>query len=322
MIHLPDRRPCDDISQFEVSVLTSAQLMLNAFKAGVVIPAFNVHYLPMVEPIIRAVVDQAAFALIETARPEWADEPNRTMRGVLQEFERWNDPAHVRLHLDHVPVIDESYQRVDYASIIQQALDLGYPSVMIDGSRLPLEDNIAVTRQIAEMAHRADAACEAELGRVWGHESGPPPSYEDMFTSGRGFTDVDEARRFVQASGCDWLSVAVGSIHGTLTAAFKDQKKVEARLDLDRLEQIRQATNVPLVLHGGSSVRQEYILGGVRCGIAKINIATEIRQAYEAGLKQSSSAARDAVYERTCWVLRDYLEVAGSQKLVMGYKIT
>jgi fructose-bisphosphate aldolase class II len=299
-------------------VLASTQLMLNAFRASVLIPAFNVPYLPMIEPIIRAVVDQDALALIETARPEWADDPSRGLRAVRKEFERWNDPTHVRLHLDHVPAVDENQQRVDYAPIIQEALDLGYPSVMIDGSRLPLEENIAVTRQIAEMAHRANVACEAELGRVWGHESGPPPSYEDMFTSGRGFTDADEARYFVQAGCCDWLSVAVGSIHGAITTAFKDQKKVEARLDLDRLEQIRQATNVPLVLHGGSGVKKEYILGGVRRGIAKMNIGTEIRQAYEAGLKQSASAAQDATYERTCWVLRDYLEVAGSRRLVTG----
>lgn len=176
---------------------TSTQIMLNAKKARVLIPAFNVPYLPMVEPIIRGVVDQDCFALIETARPEWAGDPSRGMTAVKQEFDRWCDPAYVRLHLDHVPVIDENYERVDYMPILQEAIDLGYPSVMIDGSRLPLEENIAATRQVAELAHKAGVACEAELGRVWGHEAGPPPSYEELFNSGLGFTDVEEARRFV-----------------------------------------------------------------------------------------------------------------------------
>lgn len=299
-------------------MLTSAQIMLNARKARVLIPAFNVPYLPMVEPIIRAAVDQDCFALIETARAEWADDPSRGMRAVKQEFDRWCNPTHVRLHLDHVPVIDENYQRVDYRPILQEAIDLGYQSVMIDGSRLPLEENIAATRQVAELAHKAGGACEAELGRVWGHEAGPPPSYEEVFNAGLGFTDVEEARRFVRESCCDWLSVAVGSIHGSISSVFKDQKKVQARLNLEHLEKLCQATDVPLVLHGGSGVKKEYIAGSVRRGIAKMNIGTEVRQAYEAGLKQSVSVAQEATYERTCWVLHDYLEVAGSRKLVMG----
>jgi len=115
------------------------------------------------------------------------------------------------------------------------------------------------------------------------------------------------------ATGCDWLSVAIGNIHGAIAAGRKDQKKVEARLNLERLEQLSQAADMPLVLHGGSSVRQEYLLGAMKRGIAKINVATEIRQAYEVALQQTGSVtkAQDAVYERTVWILRDYLCIAG-----------
>lgn len=299
-------------------MLTSNDIINNARKAGVLIPAFNVPYLPLVEPIIRAVVDQDAFALIETARPEWADDPSHGMMAVKQEFDKWHDPAHVRLHLDHVPVIDENYQPVDYLPIVQEAIDLGYQSAMIDGSRLGLEENIAATRQVVELTRKAGIACEAELGRVLGHEAGPPPPYDELYDSGQGFTDVEEAKCFVRESGCDWLSVAIGNIHGAISAAFKDKKKVQARLNLEHLEKLSQATGIPLVLHGGSGVQQKYVLAAMRCGIAKMNIATEIRQAYEAALTESGSVARaqDAAYERTRWVLRDYLCLTGSRKLV------
>jgi ketose-bisphosphate aldolase len=299
-------------------VLTTADIIHNAKKARVVIPAFNVPYLPMVEPVIRAVADQDAFALIETARPEWIKYASGSPVAVKREFDRWCQPDHVRLHLDHVPVIDEDNQRVDFLPIIQEAIDLGYQSVMIDGSRASLEENIAATRQVVELAHRAGIPCEAELGQVMGHEAGPLPSYEELYSSGLGFTDVDEAKRIVQETGCDWLSVAVGNIHGTLSAALKDQKKVTARLNLDHLEELSRATGVPLVLHGGSGVQQEYLLAGIKRGIAKMNIGTEIRQAYESGLKRSVSSAQDATYERTCWVLRDYLGLTGSRKLVVA----
>ena len=258
-------------------MLTSADIIANAKRARVVIPAFNVPYLPMVEPVIRAVVDQDAFALIETARPEWAGDPDQGMTAVKREFDKWCNPVYVRLHLDHVPAIDESYQRVDYLPIIQKAIDLGYQSVMIDGSRLELEENIATTRQVAEMAHKAGIPCEAELGRVLGHEAGPPPPYEELYESGLGFTDVEEAKHFVQETGCDWLSVAIGNIHGSISEALKDKKKVQARLNLDHLEKLNQAVSVPLVLHGGSGVQQRYVLDAFKRGIAKMNIGTEIR---------------------------------------------
>jgi fructose-bisphosphate aldolase class II len=302
----------------EVTVLTSADIMLNAKKAGVMIPAFNVPHLPMVEPIIRAVVDQDSFALIETARPEWAGDPARGVAAVKQEFDRWCNLDYVRLHLDHVPVIDENQERVDYLPIIQSAIDLGFQSVMIDGSRLELEENIAATRQVAEIAHKAGIPCEAELGRVLGHEAGPPPPYEELYESGLGFTDVEEASRFVRETGCDWLSVAIGNIHGSISEALKDRKKVQAKLNLDHLEKLNQAVGVPLVLHGGSGIQQQYVLAAIQRGIAKMNIGTDIRQAYEAALKELGSVAKaqEAVYERTTWILRDYLCVSGSRKLV------
>jgi fructose/tagatose bisphosphate aldolase len=150
--------------------------------------------------------------------------------------------------------------------------------------------------------------CEAELGAILGHESGPLPPYDELFASGKGFTKVDEGRHFVDETGCDWLSVAVGNIHGPISAGLKDKKKVAARLDLDHLRSLAQAVSIPLVLHGGSGIPQEYVLESFKMGIAKINIGTEIRQAYELALRSTKrvSAAQDAVYERTAWLIDEY----------------
>ena len=294
--------------------------MYEGHRVAVVVPAFNVPYLPMVEPVIQAVVDQDAFALIETARLEWIKFECQGPSAVMEEFTKWADPDHVRIHLDHVPVIDEDNQRVDYLSIIREAIEMGYQSVMVDGSRLDLEGNVEATRRVVEMAHGAGIPCEAELGSVIGHEAGPLPPYEELFASGLGFTDVGDAERFVTETGCDWLSVAVGNIHGAVSGVLKNKKKVQARLNLGHLECLHQATGVPLVLHGGSGVKREYLLASIKKGITKVNIGTEIRQAYESALRASGTitAAQDAVHERTSWLIRDYFGVAGSRELVVG----
>jgi fructose-bisphosphate aldolase, class II len=294
-------------------------IVQNTLKAGLALPAFNVPYLPMLEPVVRAVVDQNSFALIETARLEWIKFEAGGPEAVAREFFHWQNPEHVRLHLDHVPVIDEDDQRVDTLAIIQQAIGLGYHSVMVDGSRLPLDENIAATCRVAAMAHQAGIPCEAELGAVLGHESGPLPPYDELFASGKGFTKVDEARRFVAETNCDWLSVAIGNIHGAVSAGYKDQKKLAARLDLEHLESLFRATSVPLVLHGGSGIPREYVLASFKKGIVKINIGTEIRQAYETSLRASGkvSAAQDAVYERTCWLIDEYFGLKNIQPLLM-----
>jgi ketose-bisphosphate aldolase len=274
----------------------------------------------MIQPVIGAVVDQDSFALVEVARLEWVKFESQSPAAVMEEFQKWYNPNHVRLHLDHIPVIDEDNQKVDYISIIREAIELGYQSVMVDGSRLDLENNIAATRQVVELAHGADIPCEAELGAVLGHEAGPLPPYEELFESGRGFTDVQEAKRFVRETGCDWLSVAIGNVHGAVAGALKDKKKVEAKLDVDHLERLHKTTGIPLVLHGGSGVKREYLIAAIKHGIVKVNVGTEIRQAHESALRASGtvSAAQDAVYERTSWLIKDYFDVAGIRSVVSG----
>ena len=296
------------------------EIMLKARELGIGIPAFNVAHLPMTEPIIRAVRDQDSFALVEVSRIDWVKFGAQSPAAVLAEYRRYEDPRHVRIHLDHVPAIDEDQKTVDYRGIIEEAVSIGYQSVMIDASRLSLEDNIRATREIVELAHRTGVPVEAELGAVLGHEAGPLPPYEELFESGKGFTRPDEAARFARESGCDWLSVAIGNIHGAVGEATKDQKKVEARLALDHLAKLAGVTGVPLVLHGGSGIRQQDMLASMKKGIAKVNVGTEIRQAYEQARKSGGDekAAQDAVYLRTSALIKDWFKLTGIRGSLMS----
>ncbi|MBQ4087386.1 MAG: class II fructose-bisphosphate aldolase [Clostridia bacterium] len=297
--------------------MNSQQAVRLAMQNRTIIPAFNIPYLPMMEPVVQAIVDEDSLAMIQVARLEWEKFESQSPEAVAKEYQKFGKEGYTLLHLDHVPVIDEDQLKVDYISIIKRALDVGYQSVMVDGSRLPLDENIAVTKEVSEVAKAFGAAVEAELGAVSGHEgSGIGLSYEELFTSKKGFTKPEEAARFAKESGCDWMSVAAGSFHGAIASGTKHLKKPQARLDIDHIATLFEVTgNMPLVLHGGSGIEQDYILKAMANGIAKINVGTEIRQPYEFALEEKPgdiAYAQEKVYERARWVIHDFLRTAGN----------
>lgn len=163
------------------------------------------------------------------------------------------------LHLDHGESVD----------LVQACLDAGFDSVMIDASDKPLEENISISKRVVKMAKAYGANVEAELGYVakLGQEH-----------DGSGFTDPNEAKYFVDNSGVDALAVAIGSAHGFY--------KKEPKLDLDLLSEICQATSVSLVLHGGSGIPDRVLQESIKCGIVKINLATEIKNMFMLTLKK------------------------------------
>lgn len=297
--------------------MNAAKTVATALENHTIIPAFNIPYLPMVEPVVQAIVDEDSVAMIQVARLEWEKFESGSPEDVANEYFKHKKDGFTLLHLDHIPVIDEDQLPVAYLSLLKRALDCGYQSVMIDGSRLPLEENIAITRTVSDLAKSYGAAVEAELGAVSGHEGrGIGMSYEELFTTKKGFTKPEEAAQFVQESGCDWLSVAAGSFHGAIASNTKHLKKPEARLDIEHIHTLFEATKrIPLVLHGGSGIKQTYIMQAVESGIAKINVATEIRQPYEFAIAESNgnvAYAQEKVYERTRWVLREFLHTTGN----------
>ena len=287
-------------------------IMERALAAGIVVPAFNIPYLPMMEPVIQALREVGSFGLIAVARPDWEKFEAKSLRAVFELYQELKDDAVTGIHLDHVPVIDEDGRGVEYLPLISEAIDLGYDSIMIDGSRLGLSGNIDATKVVVEMAHLRGIPVEAELGAVFGHEEGPMPSYDELFASGKGFTDPSDAKLFVESTGVDWLSVAVGNVHGAVSLVARDQKKLEARLNIDRILALRDATGRPLVLHGGSGINKASLRDAFAHGIAKINIGTAIRHAYEEGAKRSPAEATENVHRTVLSLLTEELEIEGS----------
>ena len=285
-----------------------------ALENGLVVPAFNIPHPPMLKPIVQAVVDEDSVAMIQVARLEWEKFESVSLEHIAGEYGKYAVEGHTLLHLDHVPVIDEDHLEVDYLPLIRRAIAAGYQSVMVDGSRLDLAGNIAATRAVADIAHAAGIPVEAELGAVMGHETSQQSiPYEEIFARKLGFTEVDDAVRFAKESGCDWLSVAVGSVHGAIADNLLDKKKPAAKLDVERIAQLREALDMPLVLHGGSGIENDYITRGIAAGIAKINVGTELRQPYERAMREKNDVeyAREAVYTRCRELIRDFLHTAG-----------
>lgn len=294
------------------------EIMRRAFEKRILIPAFNVAYLPMVKPIIEALVDHETFGLVEVARVEVEKFGAVSFAAAAQEYRKYakleENRRHTRLHQDHVPVIDEDGYRVDWRSLILEGLENGYDSVMIDGSRLSFMENLKATKEVVEMAHERDRPVEAELGAVLGHEREVLP-YEEIYNKRIGFTDPKQAKTFVQETGVDWLSVAIGNIHGAITKIATDKEKVKAKLDIEHLSKIREATDVPLVLHGGSGIQLEYLRRAIENGITKINIGFDIRQAYERALKAKPNDieyARKKVYEKIGHLITEVYMIEGS----------
>jgi tagatose 1,6-diphosphate aldolase GatY/KbaY len=204
--------------------------------------------------------------------------------------------ARVGVHLDHATDVDQ----------IRHCLDLGYTSVMIDGSHLPFEDNVAVTRAVVEAARPKGAWVEAELGALAGQE--------DVSTTaqpgGGEFTDPDQAAEFAARTGVDALAVAVGNVHGLTTTPV--------RLDLDRLRAIASATPTPLVLHGASGLPEADLLAAVRGGVVKVNFNAELRRAYLSAVASAVSEPGDDVRRLQRAAIQAMAEVALGKIQLLG----
>ena len=176
----------------------------------------------------------------------------------------------VCLHLDHGDSFD----------LAMRALRTGYTSIMIDGSHNVFEENIAVTKAVADACRPSGIPVEAELGKVGGKE-------DDLDGGeGNGYTDPLEAKEFVERTGVTSLAVAIGTAHGVYKGVPK--------LDLDRLAEIRKVVDIPLVLHGASGLSEEAVVESIKRGICKVNFATELRIAYTDGVKEFLAANPDA----------------------------
>jgi len=200
----------------------------------------------------------------------------------------------VGVHLDHSTDPEE----------ISACVALGYSSVMFDGSRLPFEENAAVTRAIVEQAHRAGAWVEAELAGVAGHEDTSSDAVAGELT------DPAQAAEFVQRTGVDALAAAVGTVHG-FTAT-------PVHIDFARLRAIAAAVDVPLVLHGASGLDAAELRAAVAAGIAKVNINAELRRGYLGALRGALNGGGDDVPRLQDTAVAAMAEIAAEKLTLLG----
>lgn len=239
------------------------ELLKDAQDGNYAVGSFSVANMEMVLGVLKAASELSAPIILQIAEVRLKQSPLEII-GPLMVAAAENADTPVAVHFDHGKTEEK----------IKQALDLGFTSVMFDGSHLPLDENIATTKRIIDIAGKYNASVEAEIGCVGGSEDGS----EDIAIN---CTKPQDAVRFEAETGVDALAIAIGNAHGN----YKDVPK----LRFDILQKVNEMTNTPLVLHGGTGISPDDFVKCSKNGIKKINIATatfdcveqSVRQAYE-----------------------------------------
>mgnify|MGYP004670409481 CR=1 FL=1 len=268
-------------------LVTTKEMFEKSVKEGFAIGAFNINNMEIIQGIIDAaskqnspVILQASSGAIKYARIKYL------MKMVEAAVEETNIP--IAIHLDHGP---------DFETC-KMCIDNGFTSVMIDGSKYSFEENVALTKKVVDYAHERGVVVEAELGQLAGIEDDVNVSEADAK-----YTDPDQAKEFVERTGCDSLAIAIGTSHG----AYKF--KGEAKLRMDILKQVKEKIpNTPIVLHGASTVIPELVetcnkfggdIPGAKgvpdeilheasiSGVSKINVDTDLRLAFTGEIRKA-----------------------------------
>ncbi|MHC4131625.1 MAG: class II fructose-1,6-bisphosphate aldolase [Planctomycetota bacterium] len=273
-----------------MALIGTKKMFEMAYKGGYAIGAFNVNNMEITQGIVSAIAEKQAPLILQISKGARSYANIRYLRAMIDVVVAENPEIPVVMHLDH----GDSFE------LCKQCVDDGFTSVMIDASKLSLEENINLTKQVVEYAHDHGVVVEAELGQLGGIEEDVIGVSHDEVS--KHLTDPDEAVEFVEKSGCDSLAVACGTSHG----AFKFRS--EPKLAFDVIEEISEKLpGFPLVMHGSSSVLKEFkdlinkyggdmpdamgvpeeaISKAVKMAICKVNIDTDLRMALTAKIRQ------------------------------------
>lgn len=228
--------------------------------------AFNANTLEQVQAIALAAEDEQAPALVQISHRALLHVGGGNATLGLQYMAAIGKVAAdsvgvpIGLHLDHANEEE-----------VREAIALGFTSVMFDGGELPFEQNVSRTIALRELAHSANVSIEAEIGEV------PRADGAGHAGEAQNLTAPDDAARFVQATGIDSLAIALGSVH-----AIRQKSR---SIDIDRLQAIRAAVDLPLVLHGSSGVTDDHLYRGIALGLCKVNVATQLNQAFTGSVR-------------------------------------
>ncbi|WP_407305620.1 ketose-bisphosphate aldolase [Desulfosporosinus sp. SB140] len=228
--------------------------------------AFTVQNAEMIKTVLKVSKELADPVLLMLGQKPLQHLDMKVLINIARTYEDIYETP-VYLHLDHSRNLDQ----------IQKAINLGFDSVMYDGSQLSWAENIANTKKVVAMAQVRDVAVEAEIGKIAGVEDDIQVRENEAY-----LTTPEEAKEFAELTGTDWLAVSIGTAHGW----YRETPK----LDYPRIEAIRAAVKIPLVMHGGSGLSDDAIRRAIKAGITKINVDTELRRAFMSGVSDSLSS--------------------------------
>lgn len=238
-------------------LMNMKDLLTVAQKNHFAVPAFNIGSDQLLKAVMKTVKELKSPVILEMSPDEFNFVGYAQIQAMLYEAAHTDVP--VCIHLDH----GNSYETV------VRAIQAGMTSVMIDASKLPYEENVAITKKVVETAHIANVSVESELGTI-----GTTGNSIEGGTEGVIYTVPEEAKQFIEDTGIDTFACAIGTAHGIYP------KDMKPKLRIDILKDITDQVSVPLVLHGGSSNKDEEIAEAVKNGICKINISSDIKVAF------------------------------------------
>ncbi|WP_273832066.1 class II fructose-bisphosphate aldolase [Guptibacillus sedimenti] len=235
----------------------------HAFQNGYGVGAFSAHNAETVLAIFEAAAEEKAPIMIQVGQKVIQTLGMEALKGLIDTYEKEFDVP-VAIHLDHSRQFEQT----------MQAVQMGFQSVMFDGSGLSFEENTATTKKVVEIARALGIGSEGEIGKIGGTEDDITVDEKDAL-----ITTTEEAVAFVEATDVDYLAVSIGTAHGIY--------KETPNLRFERLKEIVDAVKRPVVLHGGSDVPDEQVQRAISLGIAKINVDTELRQAFTRGVQEA-----------------------------------
>lgn len=244
-------------------ILSTREMLKKAQKEGYAVPAFNIHNMETLQVVAETAAEMRSPVIIAGTPSTIEDYAGPEYIKAMAEVAATKYDVPIAIHLDHFEDVNA----------IKKDIDLGFRSCMIDASKHEFEENIAIVKDVVDYAHKYDTVVEAELGKLGGREDDLVVDDKDAM-----YTNPDDAAEFVNRTGVDSLAVAIGTAHGLY--------KGEPKLDFDRLTEIRNKVDVPLVLHGASDVPDELVQKAISLGICKVNVATDLKIPFSDAVKE------------------------------------
>jgi len=253
-----------------MTLVTMGVLLKRAYEEKYAIPAFNFFNSDVIRTVVEVSEEENSPAILQV---------HKMLPGPEELFDWWCSIAGaaiertkipIALHLDHGDCFD----------IAVKAIVCGCSSVMIDKSKLPMAENIAITRKVGDVARVAGVTLEAELGHMTRAEKGESAGLDESV-----FTVPEEAVTFVKETGVDALAVSVGTVHGLYRG--------RAKIDFERLEEINKIVKMPLVLHGGTGISDDSLKKTSQFGVTKVNVATALGVSYYTGIREAMQGEKE-----------------------------